>query len=281
MLMNSMFKTILLFSILSVIFVWLGGLIAGRHGVYVAFIFSLFINLSTYFFSDRIALLSSGAVPLDKNKYKEIFTAVKKLCNKVNLPLPKLYLLPVNQANAFATGRSPKNASLAVTEGLINLLDKSEIEAVIAHEISHIKNRDILITTITAIMASAISFLANMQFYGGFSKNSDRDNSDRGVFGLIFIIFMPFAAMLLQLAISRQREYGADTTGANILGSGEPLAKALISINNSVKVAPLKSASPALSSLYIENPAGNLINTFFSTHPPLEERIRRLRSIKI
>lgn len=276
--MGNVVKTIFLLGILSVLLITIGGLLGGEQGVYTALIFSLLMNGVSYFFSDKIALMVSGAKPLDKNKEPELYVMVSDLAKKMKMPMPKLYMTQASQANAFATGRDPNHASVAVTKGLMDILSKDEVKAVLAHELSHVKNRDILIASIAATIASAISFIANMSFYGGFRGRDDEDNRSMGAIGIVLALLVPIAASLIQLAISRQREFGADETGARTIGDGDPLARALIKIHDSAKRAPLK-ANPAFSSLYIGNPlggrGGTLLN-LFSTHPPVEERIKRL-----
>jgi heat shock protein HtpX len=193
--------------------------------------------------------------------------------------MPKLYITPARQANAFATGRDPSHASVAVTSGILEVLSRDELRGVLAHELGHVKNRDILIATIAAVLASAISFLGNMAIYNPSSRDDDNGG---GVFALIAAIMVPIAASLIQLAVSRQREFAADELGAKTIGNGNPLADALLAISDTTKRSPMKT-NPAFSSLYIENPFGdhrsNLIN-LFSTHPPVEERVKRLRAIK-
>lgn len=280
--MGSVIKTFILLGILSVIFVTLGGFIGGRDGVTTAFIFSLLINGGMYFFADKLALSMSRAKPLEKGTHREIFKIVEDLSRKMNIPMPKLYITPELQANAFATGRGPGNASVAVTEGILRELSKDELKAVLAHELAHVKNRDILIATIAAVLASSISYLSNMAMYGGFSRNDDEDRGSSGALGILFALLVPIAASIIQMAVSRQREYGADESGARTLGTGEPLAKALLAIHNSAKRIPMHS-NPATASLYIGDPLAGLggkMLHLFSTHPPVEERVRRLRNIK-
>lgn len=274
-------KTILLLGILSVILVSVGGLLGGQDGVYTAFFFSLLMNGGVYFFSDKLALAASGAKELKPNQHPKLHEMVKDLAKKMNIPTPKLYITPARQANAFATGRDPNHASVAVTEGILEVLPPEQLKAVLAHELSHVKNRDILIASVAAVMASAISFLANTQFYGGFGNRDNNDSRTSGAFGLILALLVPIAASLIQLAISREREFGADETGAKLMGTGKPLAKALLAIHDSTKKAPLR-VNPAFSSLYIDNPLGGMGGTLlnlFSTHPPVGERVKRLEKI--
>ena len=279
--MNSILKTFVLLGILSVILVTLGGFFGGRDGIYMAFFFSLLMNGGMYFFSDKLALKMSRAKPLNKDTHKNIYDMVEELSHKIKIPIPKLYITPDKQANAFATGRGPGHASVALTQGILDTLPKEELRAVLAHELAHVKNRDVLVATIAAVLASAISFISNMAMFGGFGSNNDRDNRGFGVFGIVIAILVPIAASIVQMAISRQREFGADETGAKTIGDGEPLAKALVAIHNSAKRSPMHT-NPALSSLYIGDPLGGWggkMLHLFSTHPPVEERIKRLKKI--
>lgn len=279
--MGSIIKTILLLGVLSVIIIFLGGMFGGKNGIIMAFVISLVMNGGMYFFSDKMALSMSGAKPLDRSHHREIYQIVEELSHKINIPMPKLYITPDMQANAFATGRGPGHASVAVTQGILGTLDRSELRAVLAHELAHVKNRDVLVATIAAVLASTISFLANMSLFSGFSSNDDENNQGAGVFGIVIALLVPIAASVIQMAISRQREFGADETGAKTIGTGRPLAKALIAIHDSARMRPMQ-ANPATASLYIGNPLGGLgsgMMRLFSTHPPVEERIRRLERI--
>ncbi|MBI2049453.1 zinc metalloprotease HtpX [Candidatus Roizmanbacteria bacterium] len=278
--MTNTLKTFALLGILSVILITLGGFLGGRDGIYMAFFFSLLMNGGMYFFSDKLALSMSGAKPLSKNTHGDIYAMVEELSRKIKIPMPKLYITPQSQANAFATGRGPGHASVAVTQGILDTLSKEELRGVLAHELSHVKNRDILVATIAAVLASAISFLANMSLFGGYSR--DNDNRGAGAFGLFLALLVPIAASLVQMAISRQREFGADETGARTIGTGAPLAKALVAIHDSARRKPMH-ANPAFSSLYIGDPLGGWggkMLHLFSTHPPLQERVKKLERIK-
>lgn len=279
--MTNTIKTFLLLGILSVMLITIGGLIGGRNGVYTAFFFSLFMNGIAYFFSDKIALSMSQAKPLNRQKAPEIYKMVEELTHQMKIPMPKLYLTPDVQANAFATGRDPAHASVAVTQGILEILTKEELRGVIAHELAHVKNRDVLIATVAAVIASSISFLSNMTLYGGY-RSDEEDNRGNAALGLLVAILVPIAASIIQMAVSRQREYGADETGAKTVRSGEPLANALLKIHNSVKMSPNVNINPALSSLYIANPLGGVGGTLlnlFSTHPPVQDRVKKLRMI--
>lgn len=266
--------------ILSVLLITVGGALGGQEGLYFAFFFSLLMNGGAYFFSDKLALAASGAKPLKPTQHPELHAMVRSLAHKMKMPMPKLYITPARQANAFATGRDPNHASVAVTEGILQILEPEELKAVLAHELGHVKNRDILIASVAAVLASTISFLARMQLFG--SMYGGRDNRGAGALGLIIALLVPIAAMIIQMAISRQREYGADESGAKLMGTGKPLAKALLAIHDSTKRAPLRDANPAFSSLYIDNPLGGIGGTMmnlFSTHPPVAERVKRLEKI--
>ena len=279
--MGSFFKTILLLGALSVILITLGGFFGGTDGITVAFVFSLLMNGGMYFFSDKLALKMSRAKPLNKNTHRELYQTVEELSRKIKIPMPKLYITPDRQANAFATGRGPGHASVAVTQGILDTLSKDELRGVLAHELAHVKNRDILIATIAAVLASTISFISNMALFGGFGGDNE-ENRGAGMFGLVIAILVPLAASIVQMAISRQREFGADETGAKTIGNGESLAKALVAIHNSARRSPMHT-NPAMSSLYIGDPLGGWggkMMQLFSTHPPVEERVARLKKIR-
>lgn len=281
--MNSVLKTILLLGILSVLVITLGGMFGGKSGIYMAFIFSLIMNGGMYFFSEKMALSMSGAKPLDRTKHADLYQMVEELSHKINIPMPKLYITPDQQANAFATGRGPGHASVAVTEGIMKILPKDQLRGVLAHELAHVKNRDVLVATIAAVLASTISFLANMSIFSSMTGgNSDEeDNPAAGIMGIVAALLVPIGASIIQMAISRQREFGADETGAKTIGSGKSLAEALVAIHDSARRAPMQ-ANPATASLYIGDPMGGLGGKalqLFSTHPPVEERIKRLKKI--
>lgn len=279
--MGSGLKTFVFLGILSVILVTLGGLFGGSNGIIMAFMFSLLMNGGMYFFSDKLALKMSHAKPLNKSTHGDIYSIVEKLSHQIKIPMPKLYITPDHQANAFATGRGPGHASVAVTQGILDTLSKEELRAVLAHELAHVKNRDVLVATIAAVLASTISFISNMAMFSGFGGSDDEDNRGFGALGIVVAILVPIAASIVQMAISRQREFGADETGAKTIGTGKPLAKALVAIHDSARRSPMH-ANPAMSSLYIGDPLGGWggkMMHLFSTHPPIEERIKRLQKI--
>ena len=255
------------------------GLLIGGVWLYLFAGFAVAINLVGYWFSDKIALRASRAQPVEPGAVPWLEAAVQDLAARAGVPTPRLYLIPSEQPNAFATGRNPQHAAVAVTAGLIEHLPQDQVKGVLAHEFAHIKNRDILVSSIAAMVAGAISAIANiLQFsllFGG-----DDDDSPLGLLGVIAtVIFAPLAAMLIQLALSRQREYLADRTGAQLLGGGAPLADALENLERGAKAVPM-AVNPATASLYAVNPLPRVgIATLFMTHPPIEERVRRLRAL--
>lgn len=276
-----MFKTAVLLILLSGFLVFMGGIIGGASGIQIAFFISLLMNGIAFFFSDRIVLAMYKAQTLDKSQYGWIYEMVEDLRRKMNLPMPQLWLIATPIANAFATGRNPKHASIAVTTGILKLLDEEELRGVLAHELAHVKNRDTLITTIAATFASAIGYLAytmrHMALWGSFTNDRRKENP----FVLVIIsILMPLAATLVQLAISRSREYAADDTGARCSHSPLALASALQKLENNVKHAHMNADDmqhTSTASLFIVHPfAGNSLSTLFATHPPTHKRVARL-----
>jgi len=279
--MNNL-KTFLLLTILTLLLVWIGGMIAGVAGAFFAFLIALIMNIVSYWWSDKIVLGMYRAKEILPQDNPELHRMVEKLSIAAKIPKPKLWLVPLDVPNAFATGRNLKHSSIAVTRGLLNLLNPEEIEGVISHEISHIKNRDILISTIAATIAGAIMTIAYWARWAAFlgAGTSDEDSAG-GVLGLLFLsILAPIAALIVQLAISRTREYGADATGANLTGNPLSLASALEKIEGWARRRPLAGVSPSTAHLFIVNPfRGDWLMRLFSTHPPTEERIRRLREM--
>ena len=253
------------------------GALAGGAFLYVFVALAVLMNVVGYWFSDRIALKASRARPLDESEAPGLHAAVADLSRRAGIPTPKLYLVPSEQPNAFATGRNPRHSVVAVTDGLLERMPPEQVRGVIAHELSHIRNRDVLVSSIAAVIAGAISAIANvLQF--SFLFGGDEDESPLGWLGLIAtLVLAPIAAMLLQLAVSRQREYLADSTAARLLDGGRPLADALETLERETQAAPV-AVNPAFASLYIANPLPRVgIATLFSTHPPIAERVRRLR----
>jgi heat shock protein HtpX len=275
---TSQLRTWILVAGLTALLIGIGALIGGKF-LYIFVIFAVVMNVAGYWFSDKIALRASRAKPVSEQEAPQLYKILRELTERAELPMPRVYTIPSEQPNAFATGRNAKHAAVAVTEGLMQLLPEDQIRGVLAHELSHVKNHDILVTSVAAMIAGAIAAVANiLQFsflFGGFSDDED---SPLGFIGaLATIILAPIAAALLQMAVSRQREFLADATGARLLGTGKPLADALESLEQGVQAAPLQ-VNPATASLYIVHPfrAGQGLSNMFSTHPPLAERIRRL-----
>ena len=275
-------KTIVLMVGLTVLLVFLGGAFGGRQGMIFAFMFATAMNMFSYWFSDKIVLRMYGAQQVTEAEAPVLYSVTRDLAMKMNMPMPKVYIIPSDAPNAFATGRNPKHAAVAATEGILRLLTREELAGVMAHEMGHVRNRDILIGTIAATIAGAISMLANMaqwaMIFGGGRR--DDDESRGGMIGAIaMIILAPIAAALIQMAISRSREYEADATGARICGNPLWLANALRKLHSGSQRVPL-NANPATAHMFIVNPLrGGGMLSLFSTHPPMEERIARLESM--
>jgi len=273
-------KTFLFLAILTVLFIFVGSLIGGKAGATIALILAGIMNFIAYFFSDKIVLAMSGAQPISREEDPELHSIVEEVARRAGIPKPKVYLIPSETPNAFATGRNPENGVVAVTAGIRRLLTREELAGVIAHEIAHIKNRDILISTIAATIAGAISYLAQMAqwslFFGG-NRDEDEGHSPLAYVGLLIaIVIIPIAATLIQLAISRSREYLADETGAKIIRNPVALAKALEKLEAWNRAYPM-NVNPAQAQMFIVNPlSGKSLMALFSTHPPIEERIARL-----
>lgn len=275
-------KTFVLIAVLTALLLFVGQLIGGYTGLIIGGAFALLMNFITYFFSDKIvlALYHAKEVPKDHEVYK----LVHEIVQLSNLPMPRVYTVPSTSPNAFATGRNPKHAAIACTEGILKLLSKDELRGVLAHEVSHIKNRDILITTIAATIAGVISYIANMAgwaaMFGGFGGNRDNNGGNNLVRLLVLAIITPIIAMLLQLAISRSREYLADETGAKTIHNPIALAHALEKIHHNVARNPMRFGNESTASLFIANPfsAKGMIH-LLSTHPPMEERVKRLKKM--
>lgn len=281
------FKAWLLMGVLSVLLVLIGSAIGGRSGAMLFFIISLAMNFFSYFFSDSIAIKMTGSYPVSENEAPELYAIISRLSQRAGIPMPKVYVTPSAQPNAFATGRGPSHAAVAVTEGILHLLSHSELEGVLAHELAHIKNRDVLTGTIAASMAGAITMIANMLqwglMFGGLRGDDEEDGGGIAglVVSLVMIIVAPIAAMLIQMAISRSREFEADATGARIAGFTDGLANALLKLERGARQIPMQ-VNPAASHLFIINPlSGESVARLFSTHPPIEERVRRLQKIRI
>ena len=265
---------------LAALFVGLGGLVGGSNGIIIFAAIAVVFNLVMFWFSDKLALKASKARPVERSEAPELYRDVEELAGRAGVPMPRLYLIPSEQPNAFATGRSPKKAVVAVTEGLLRHLPREQVRGVLAHELAHISNRDILVMTIAAMIGAAISAIANILQFSMLFGGDDEDSNPLGIVGaLVAIIVAPLAAMILQLAVSRQREYLADASAAQYIGEGRPLAEALATLQRGVEAVPM-NVNPATEALYIANPLSKRgVGALFSTHPPMEERIRRLRAL--
>jgi heat shock protein HtpX len=275
------FKSTLLLVALTLLLIFIGDRIGGRNGMLLAFALSVAFNFGTYFFSDKLALAMYKAQPVTREELPRAYEVVERLTAKQGLPMPKIYVLPTESPNAFATGRNPQHASVAVTRGILDLLDDEELEGVLAHELGHVRNRDILTSSIAATLAGAITMIARMGYwaslFGGYGGGRDSRERGGGFSSLLMLILAPIAATLIQLAISRSREYEADATGARLTGNPYALARALQKLDSYSKRIPMQ-ASPSTAHLFIVAPllGGGGFGQLFSTHPPIPERIRRL-----
>ena len=280
--MENRIKTVLLLAGMTAFLIVIGRLLGGRTGMYLAFILAVGMNFFSYWFSDKIVLKMYGAQEVTPADAPQLHQIVDELAREAGIPKPKIYIIPDDSPNAFATGRNPEHAAVAATEGIMRLLTPTELKGVLAHEIGHVRNRDILISTIAATMAGAIMILADMARFGAIFGLGGRDNEEGpGIIGvLVMSIIAPIAAMLIQMAISRSREYLADETGAHLSHNPESLARALEKLSLGVQRAPM-DASPATAHMFIVNPlTGSGLMHLFSTHPPLEERVARLRAMR-
>jgi heat shock protein HtpX len=266
-----------------------GHAVGGAQGMGLFIAFGLVMNFVMYWFSDRIALMAHRAQPVTRAEAPSIYAIVERLTQRAGMPMPRVYIIPSAAANAFATGRNPRHAAVAVTEGILQILNERQLEAVLAHELSHVKNRDILISTIAAAVAGLVSSLGYAMRWGlmlgGFGgRDGDRERGGGGLAALAWIIVAPIIALLMQLAISRSRELGADSSGASLCGHPEDLASALRRLEDSQQVRPYEFAGPATAHLFIVNPlrgTGAALMNLLSTHPPIEERIRRLEAMRV
>jgi heat shock protein HtpX len=273
---SPIFKTALFLAILTALLVALGYAIGGYEGAFFFFLFSLVVNVISYWFSEKIVLAMTGARPLSQQSFPELYADIRDLSAQMAIPMPKIYYTNDAQANAFATGRNPNHSSIVFTRGILNLLDRHELRGVMAHELSHIKNRDVLIASIAAVLAGGISAIANAASWTGFGRD---DEHYHPLSSFLMILLAPLAAFLIQMAISRQREFAADHTGAIFTRRPLDLSAALQKLEQHVHKNPM-SVNPAFSSLYIENPLKDFgIMRIFSTHPPTKERVRRLLSM--
>ncbi|MBT3405695.1 zinc metalloprotease HtpX [Candidatus Woesearchaeota archaeon] len=277
-------KTVVLLGALSGLLLVVGNLLGGMNGLIIAFVIAIGINFFSYWYSDKLVLKMYKAKPITESQSPKLFAIVKGLSKKAKIPMPKVYIIPTNNPNAFATGRNPEHAAVACTQGILQMLDKDELTGVIAHELSHIKHRDILISSVAATIATVIAFVASMArfaaLFGGFGG---RDNDNSGFIYIIVLgILTPIIATVLQLAISRSREYLADEGAAKITKKPKALASALQKLESGAKHNPLRFGNPTTSNIFISNPfrAGGMMK-LFSTHPPTAERVKRLENLKI
>ena len=279
------FKTTILLIALTLLLVWVGSMFGGRQGAVYAFAIAMGMNFFSYWFSDKIVLKMYGAKEVSDQESPVYYGIVKELVDRTGLPMPRTYIIPTHAMNAFATGRNPGHAAVAVTEGMLNSLSREELRGVLGHELAHVRNRDILISTIVATIAGAVMMLANMarwaSIFGGYGgRNDEEEGSGGGGFAILFLaILAPIAALLIQMAISRSREYAADKGGAQLTGSPLGLASALEKLQQAAMVRPM-DAGQTTAHLFIVNPlSGRSFAAIFSTHPPIEERIKRLRAM--
>ena len=280
--MGNTFKTALLLTALTLFLLFMGQIFGGQRGMEMALALAVIMNFVSYFFSDKIALKMYRAQPVTREELPRAYEVVERLTQKMGIPMPKMYVIPTDSPNAFATGRNPQHASVAMTKGILDLLNDEELEGVLAHELGHVRNRDILISSIAATLAGAITMLARMGYwaslFGGMGGRSDRDRGGGGgLVGLLMLILAPIAATLIQLAVSRSREYQADATGAQLTGNPYALASALKKLDAYSKRIPMQ-ASPSNAHLFIVAPllSGVSFANLFSTHPPIAKRIERL-----
>ena len=278
------FRTTFLLVALTLFLMLVGSYFGGRNGMTIALGIAIVTNAFAYFFSDKIALMSSGAQPVSREQLPRLYEVMERLAAKANIPVPRLYIVPEQAPNAFATGRNPRHASVAVTQGLLELMNDDELEGVIAHELSHVRNYDILISSVAATLAGAITWIAHWGPWLGMGDEDDRERGGGGsIVGLLLMILAPLGAMLLQLGLSRQREYAADATGARMVGNQYGLMSALQKLGAYNKRIPTTAISPSTSALCIVKPlfGRGSITSLFSTHPPLEDRIETLQQMTI
>lgn len=280
--MSNSIKTVLLLGLLTGLILVVGELFGGPQGMMIAFVFAVLLNFGSYWFSDKIVLAMYRARPVTEAEAPDLYSIVHNVALRAGMPMPRVYIIPTDTPNAFATGRNPEHAVVAVTEGILRLMNREELEGVLAHEVSHVKNRDILISSVAATLAGVIMMLAHMArwaaFFGGVGGRDRDDNG--GIVGLLLTaILAPIAAMLIQMAISRSREYQADASGAQAIGNPLGLASALAKLSRANEIAPM-DVRPETAHLFIVNPlSGRSLANLFSTHPPIEERIARLRAM--
>jgi heat shock protein HtpX len=278
--MKNNLKTAVILAAIGGLLIAAGGAIGGSGGAIIGFVIGMVFVGGSYWFSDKLAIRSAGAVEVTEQQMPRYFAIVRDLCQRADIPMPRLYVSPDQQPNAFATGRNPQHAAVCVNEGILDVLTWDELQGVLAHEISHVRNRDILISSVAAAIAMGITLLARMAMWGAMFGGGGRDRNDNLLGTLALAILAPIAAMFLQMALSRSREYEADRRGAKLLGTGEPLARALEKLDRGTHMIP-SNVDPAQAGAYIANPlAGRRRGgyNFFASHPPMEDRIARLRA---
>lgn len=275
-------KTVVLLTLMSLLFVWVGGMMGGTQGMMIALVLAGVMNFVSYFYSDQLVLRHYNAIPISRQEANGLYVIVERLSQKANIPLPQVYIIPDSTPNAFATGRNPSHAAVAVTEGLLELLDDEEVEAVLAHELSHVRHYDILVGTIAATIAGAIGMIANMMQFGAMF-GGDRENRPNPIVMIVLAIILPLAAAVIQMAISRNREYMADEGAARLTRHPEWLQSALAKLSNYNRQGMVHEATPESAHMFIINPfSGKDISfaSLFSTHPSTEDRIARLEELK-
>lgn len=279
--MRNTFKTWIFLATLGALLVWVGDLIGGAAGMMFMLAIVIVMNFSAYWFSDRMVIKMTRARPVTEQEAPWLYSIVRNLAQRAQLPMPKLYVMPAAQPNAFATGRDPDHAVVAVTEGILDVLDEQELEGVLAHELSHVGNRDILIGAVAATVAAGISMIARIAMWGAILGGGRGDDDESPLGGLLAMILAPIAAFMIQMAVSRSRESHADATGARLLGDATPLARALVKIDAAAKSRPAMNVNPAVAHVFLHAPfkGGQGISKLFLSHPPLEERLAQLRSL--
>jgi heat shock protein HtpX len=282
--MSSMIKTTVLLALLTGLIMLIGGMLGGRGGLEIAFVFAIGMNFFSYWFSDKMVLRAYGAQPLDATSAPELYAIVNELANSANIPMPRLYLIDSDTPNAFATGRNPRHAAVAVTRGIMRICTREELKGVIGHELSHVLNRDILISSVAATLAGVVMMIGSMArwgaMFGGFGGRDDNNRGGSIIELLAMAILAPLAATMIQLAISRTREYQADASGAHLTHNPLLLANALRKLESANERMPMSDATPATAHMFIVNPlSAEGMSRLFSTHPPIEERIRRLEQM--
>lgn len=274
--MQNNFRTFFLMAVLTAFFVWIGDQLGGQQGMIIAFVVAAAMNFWAYWFSDKMVLKRYRASEVGQEDGSRLYKIVERLADNADLPMPRIFVVPSKNPNAFATGRNPQHAAVAATEGILQLLDDNELAGVMAHELTHVKNRDILTSTIAATMAGAIAMISRMGMYGGMRSSNNRSNP---LVSILMLVGAPLAAMAIRMLISRTREYAADAGGAEISGQPLALANALNKLHHGVKRFPLENQNPAHSHMFIMNPFFGGMKKMFATHPPVEERIAKLEEL--